>query len=266
MHSDVPWHSPCLSVHLTICHPPSPIPCSHPCTPAHPITAPICLSSPNHTPQPCPTHPTAPSHSPIHPSVHCPSAPPALSSGPVLCTPKRCGAASPLSVHPPSPFSRAFQCTHPSILSPSPSLHPTLCPSMHRGAAFVLLPTPSRCPLPRSLPAGGPDPLVVPVLPQVSPELYPAPEPDPVLPRVPPDLHPARAWRGGPAEQLLHHQPHGSAAARPRQPRPPPWPGAGPRQRRHRAAPVVSQPRGQGGWRGGAGVPPKGGPERHCRR
>lgn len=115
----------------------------------------------------------------------------------------------------------------PSLrLSPAPSLPSALCASMHHGTA----PRPSTCPpgpclsaqphpaAPHTAPrlrGGGPDPLVVPVLPQVSPELYPAPEPDPLLPRLPPDLHPARAGRRGPAEQLLHHQPDGGAAARP---------------------------------------------------
>lgn len=255
MHSDAPWHSPRLSVHLTVCHPPSPIPCSHPCTAVHPITARLSVLPPALFHTPCCTE------SQPHPSI-CPSSvcslSPFLRSCPVHPAAPWC--IVPISVHPSGPFFHALQFTHRSILSPAPSSHPTRAP---RAPRCSLRPPARPIPVPT---LGSPDPLVVPVLPQVSPELYPAPEPDPVLPRVPPDLHPARARRGSPAEQLLHHQPDGSAAARPRQPRPPPRPGAGPRQRRHRAAPVVPQPRGQGGWRGGAGVPPKGGPERRCRR
>lgn len=50
---------------------------------------------------------------------------------------------------------------------------------------------------------------------QVPAELHPGPQPDALVPRVPPDLHPARERCGGPAEQLLHHQPDGGAEEEP---------------------------------------------------
>lgn len=81
----------------------------------------------------------------------------------------------------------------------------------------------------------------------MSTELHPSPVSDAVLPSVQTDLHLAREGRGGLAEQFLHHQPHGSPAARPgvQQAGRLQRPGVG--QRRHGvSAPLLPQPRGQG--------------------
>lgn len=48
---------------------------------------------------------------------------------------------------------------------------------------------------------------------QVLTELHPSPQPHTVLPCVSSDLHPAGEGRGSFAEQLLHYQPDGRAAA-----------------------------------------------------
>lgn len=51
------------------------------------------------------------------------------------------------------------------------------------------------------------------LLPQVPAELHSGSQLNPLLPSVPPDLHPAREGGGRAAEQLLHHEPDGRAAA-----------------------------------------------------
>lgn len=50
----------------------------------------------------------------------------------------------------------------------------------------------------------------------MSTELHPSPVVDAVLPGMQTDLDLTREGCGSPAEQLLHHEPNGGVAARPR--------------------------------------------------
>lgn len=83
------------------------------------------------------------------------------------------------------------------------------------------------------------------LVPQVPAELHPTAEPDPFLPGMPPDLHPSRTGSVRPAEQLLHHKPHGGSPAQPGE-----WPPGAKRAAR-RGTPLwypafLPQPPGQG--------------------
>ena len=84
--------------------------------------------------------------------------------------------------------------------------------------------------------------------PQVPAELHPRPQPHPLVPRVPPDLHPAREGGGRAAEQLLHHQPDGRAAAVSRQQRRGLLHSADRHCRGCRQAAVVPKPRWECKW------------------